>query len=229
MLKNKGFSLIELMIAIVVGLFALTAIMTLLTNNLSYGKTSIDMLRLNQEMRLAMEIMSDDIRRAGYWNNSQSMVGNATVTNPYAHPNFPLTISTAPSSPTGKVRNCITYAYDKDNSSNTPSSDELFGFALSNNQILTGFPTATNNCDSITGWSPITNPDVIKVNDLIFTSINPTDSAHQLNSAGGLVCIREIKIQISAELTKNPSIKNSMEKTIRVRNDEIRRAPATSC
>jgi prepilin-type N-terminal cleavage/methylation domain-containing protein len=228
MLKtNKGFSLIELMIAMVIGIFALTAILTLLTNNLSYGKKSIDMLKLNQEMRLTMDIMADDIRRAGYWNGTQTMVNNATLSNPYSYPNFPVTINTA--------KNCIVFSYDKDNSSDTPASDEKFGYALSNNAIVTGFPADTNGCSNIGAWNAISNPNMIKITELTFDSIDPTNTTagttqHQFAlSSGDLLCVREIRIRISAILTKDDKVKHSLEKTIRLRNDEIRRSPAPSC
>jgi prepilin-type N-terminal cleavage/methylation domain-containing protein len=228
MLKNnKGFSLIELMIAMVIGIFALTAILTLLTNNLSYGKQSIDMLKLNQEMRLSMDIMADDIRRAGYWNGTQTMVNNASISNPYSYPNFPVTINAS--------NNCIVFSYDKDNSSDTPASDEKFGYALTNNTIVTGFPADKDGCNSIGTWNAISNPNMIKITALAFESIDPTNTTagatqHQFTaSSGDLLCVREIRIRISATLAKDDKVKQSLEKTIRLRNDEIRRSPAASC
>ncbi|WP_410499805.1 PilW family protein [Chitinibacter sp. S2-10] len=231
MLRNpqtaqKGFSLIELMVAMLISLFALAAIISLLTNNLAYGRSSIDMLKLNQEMRTAMDIISDDLRRAGYWNNTQSMLGNSTVSNPYSFPTLPVTINTA--------ADCITFSYDRDNTSNTPAANEIFGFALSNNAIVTGFPDDTiNGCDDISSWNTVSNPNSIRITSLSFQIINPTvttgSNAHQFTSDGGLVCVREIRIRIAANLVKDTTVKQSLEKTIRLRNDEIRRAPATSC
>jgi prepilin peptidase dependent protein B len=225
MLKQRGVSLVELMIAIVVGLFALTAIISLLTNNLAYGRSSIDMLKLNQEMRSAMDIMADDLRRAGYWNNTQSMLGNAAVSNPHSFPNWPITVN--------DDENCIIFSYDRDNSSDTPAANEIFGFSLSGNSIVTGFPTALDGCDDITDWNTITNPTTVKINSLSFELLDPTetsgDDVHQYNSDGGLVCVREIRIRITAELVKDATVKQSLEKTIRLRNDEIRRSPTASC
>ncbi|WP_348946568.1 prepilin-type N-terminal cleavage/methylation domain-containing protein [Chitinibacter sp. FCG-7] len=233
MLKQNGFSLIELMVSIIIGLFSLTAILTILSNNLAFSRSSIDMLRLNQEMRIAMDTIADDLRRAGYWNNTQSMVNNLTVSNPHSFPNLPVTIN--------NDKDCIVFSYDRDNSSDTPAANEIFGFALKNNQIVTGFPEDIDGCDSISDWKPLTDSKIVKIESLSFESINPTTTqnptgtstdVHQLISTAGLVCIREIRIRISATLVKNDlnnPVKQSLEKTIRLRNDEIRRSPATSC
>ena len=230
LIKNRGFSLIELMIALVIGMFALFAILSLMTNNLSTNKTAMNVLRLNQEMRSAMQIMADDIRRAGYWNDSNSMVNNATSTNPYAYPNWPITISGG---------NCITFSYDRDVASNTPSINEQFGYILNNNSIKLGNPTVKTACTDAAetvNWQPITDSKVMKVTGLTFELINPTNTTvginqHQFTLSGtsDLLCVREVKITLNAELNNDPTIKQKLEETIRVRNDEIRRSPAASC
>jgi type II secretory pathway component PulJ len=214
------------MIAMIIGLFVLSGILSLMTNNLAFNKTAMNTLTLNQEAKYAMEIMADDIRRAGYWNNSNSMVGNATLSNPYSYPNWPITIYGG---------NCITFSYDRDGTSDTPSSSERFGYALVNNSITLGYPTTKDDCTDPSAWQAITNTNIIKITGLTFTLINPTNTtgsnAHQFAISGSndYLCVREVKIAITAELLKDPTIKTNLEKTIRVRNDEIRRSPATSC
>lgn len=230
LIKHKGFSLIELMIALAIGMFALFAILSLMTNNLNINKTAMNGLRLNQEMRSAIQIMADDIRRAGYWNNSDSMIGVPDSESPYAYPDWPITISGG---------NCITFSYDRDVANDTPDISEQFGYILSNNSIKLGNPTVKTACTDpleTVNWQPITDNKVIKVTGLTFDLINPTNTTaginqHQFTLPGtsDLLCVREVKITINAELTNDSQVKQRIEKTIRVRNDEIRRSPAASC
>lgn len=60
-------SLIELMIALTMGLFLLLGLSTFLTTTLKSNTAAVKLASLDQELRAIMTLMSRDIRRAGYW------------------------------------------------------------------------------------------------------------------------------------------------------------------
>ncbi|WP_373973906.1 prepilin-type N-terminal cleavage/methylation domain-containing protein [Chitinibacter sp. SCUT-21] len=226
MLKQSGFSLIELMIAMAIGIFALLAISTVMTNNIQFGKNTIDLLKLNQTMRSTMNIISDDIRRAGYWNNASKLLDGSATQNPHAYPNSPVTIGT----------NCIIFSYDRDNVGDTVNDSEKFGYALINNTIYMRTPGSYYGCDpslissSNPAWQAITDPAKIKVTTFTFTKTAPTDSSHQVSyNSSTNICITDIKIEINAETKSiNSIIKQPIQKIIRIRNDTIRTDTAST-
>ncbi len=79
--KVRGFSLIELMIGMAVGLLVLLAVTTVYINTLRVSANTLDGSRLNQEMSAMMNIMVNDIRRAGYWE-----AASAAFTTPTKNP-----------------------------------------------------------------------------------------------------------------------------------------------
>ena len=64
--KQSGFSLIELMIASVIGLVLLGGIVTIFTSNSASSKMSSGLTRIQDSGRVAIDILSYNIRMAGY-------------------------------------------------------------------------------------------------------------------------------------------------------------------
>ncbi len=64
--KQAGLSLIELMIASVIGLFILAGAVTIFSSNSSSSSMSNGMARLQDSGRVALDIISNSVRMAGY-------------------------------------------------------------------------------------------------------------------------------------------------------------------
>lgn len=62
----QGFTLVELMIALTLGAILSTAMLQVVIANVRTHQTSIDIARLQENGRLAMDILSRDLRLAGY-------------------------------------------------------------------------------------------------------------------------------------------------------------------
>lgn len=63
---QQGYSVIELMVASVIGLFVLSAAVTVFTGNKSSHDLSTGMARLQESGRVALDILSNDLRLTGY-------------------------------------------------------------------------------------------------------------------------------------------------------------------
>ncbi|MEM7256726.1 MAG: PilW family protein [Pseudomonadota bacterium] len=63
---QQGYSVIELMVASVIGLFVLSAAVTVFTGNKSSQELSTGMARLQESGRVALDILSNDLRLTGY-------------------------------------------------------------------------------------------------------------------------------------------------------------------
>jgi len=167
-LGEAGFTLIEMMIALVLGLFVTAVIITVFSTNVRSSTENIKMIRLNQELRGAMTMMVDELKRHGYSSNS---------TNPDFMKEFNVSFTT--------TSTCIRYSYDE---INRPSpavdgvrdDDERFGFKLEGNEVKwvrSGGAVGalgTPNCG--TGWQAITDPNLASITTLNFDITGSTNS-----------------------------------------------------
>jgi len=65
--RERGFSLVELMVALAIGGILLGGAVTLFINNRSNYQISTDLARLQENARFALDMMAKDIRMAGYF------------------------------------------------------------------------------------------------------------------------------------------------------------------
>jgi type IV pilus assembly protein PilW len=93
---NAGFSLVELMIALVVGMIVVGAVLALILSMMRANNQTIQATRLTQELRATAAVIASDLKRA------------KGVTDPFAAAKVPVagigTINTA-------TAGCIIYAY----------------------------------------------------------------------------------------------------------------------
>lgn len=65
--RQRGFSLVELMVAIAIGIFLLAGAITLFTNSKRTYTEQDDMARIQESLRFASQLISRDVRAAGYF------------------------------------------------------------------------------------------------------------------------------------------------------------------
>lgn len=94
----RGFSLVELMVALVVGLIVVGAVLALVVSIMTSNRETLQATRLNQELRATLATIANDLRRARSVDDPLT-VAMAAGGNPYA------AISTA-------TAGCVVYAYD---------------------------------------------------------------------------------------------------------------------
>jgi type IV pilus assembly protein PilW len=85
--EQKGFSIIELMIALLIGLFLLGGLLTIVQDNRRVFGTQNQLSQLQDSERLALSMMTDVIQMAGYFpdptsNSPQSTMLASSATNP---------------------------------------------------------------------------------------------------------------------------------------------------
>lgn len=107
-----GFTLVELMVALVAGLIVSAAVLAFFFSSMKSNGEYVQSTRLTQELRNILDLMSRDIRRAGSDDDSLKYVGN---TNLSAFTPMCLTDAGAPSTCLGAagVGDCVIYAYDR--------------------------------------------------------------------------------------------------------------------
>jgi prepilin peptidase dependent protein B len=147
MKKQSGYSLIEIMIALLIGLIIVAAIITLYANTIRGSSDTLRSARLNHDLESAMALMVNDIRRAGYWGGA--IAGSDSRDNPFTNmenlpPKIPANIQIHGGS-------CILYSYDADADGHydnnhdgvVDDTNEFYGFKLEGTNIMMRISGAT--------------------------------------------------------------------------------------
>jgi len=188
MKKYHGFTLIEIMIALVIGLIVVAAAISIYISTVGSSTSTIRSSRLNHDLESTMTLMINDIRRAGYWGGGADAI--ATI-NPFTTGNANIQITKATGAPDNS---CILYAYDaNDNGRLTPTdqtddigADEYYGFKLLNNSIYirkTGSTATAASCDGANEWEQFVDSNSVSITELTFSFVrlnDPSDSPRDL-------------------------------------------------
>ncbi len=205
--KYKGLTLIEMLIALVLGLFVTAVIISVFSTNVRSSTENLQMIRLNQELRGAMSLMSDEFKRAGY----SAFPVTSTFMN---RTNFTTT--------------CANYSYDI-NSNSSVDAVEYYGFRLdeANKKIDWGSFLTSTGC-STGSWQPITDPNIAEITTLTFVtngSVNSNGvSGNTAFTTTTGVSVYDVTITLvgTVDLPHSNAAndpRRTIEETIRIRND----------
>ncbi|WP_292441039.1 prepilin-type N-terminal cleavage/methylation domain-containing protein [Methylophaga sp.] len=250
---NRGFTLIELMIAMVLGLLIVGVTLTVYLSTVRGSSETLKSARLNHDLESAMSLMVNDIRRAGYWGGA---VPEADIfENPFTNQDV------AGSAPIGNPSvSCFLYSYDFDADENV-DTDEYYGFKLDGTTIrmrLTG--TAGNgNTDCNDGnWAgELIDSDIVSINSLQFlptstclnaditddeiaaagAGVSPVNQSNTVscevaaagnalaNSNDRIIERREVNIVLTGSLVDDANVTKTVNSTVIIRNDNLYRLP----
>ncbi|WP_022940880.1 prepilin-type N-terminal cleavage/methylation domain-containing protein [Psychromonas hadalis] len=204
---NKGFSLVELLIALLLGSVLLAMVIGLYVTGVSTGAKSLKYSRLRTDLQSIIAMMETDIRRAGYGKNAYLVGAGADKTIDIN--DVDITVS----SHIVKANSCIVYYY---NHNNTPAieSENKMAFRLNSDAIefSSGVGKVANAVCATSGWTDISDDQFITITHLSFTE-NIVSSAS--------ATIRSVKIVLEGELKSDSSYKHSITTRVQVRNIEF--------
>lgn len=253
--NQLGVSIVELMVGIAVGMLIVAGVTAAYITTMRGGTDTLRSAKLNQTLRASMDVMVNDIRRAGFW-------GTATTTaNPY-------TVRGGGSQTDIAIHNsggCILFAYDATHlAGNTPTpsttplsipeSADFFGFRNTSSEIITRQGNSDGNftadCSGTSGWQGFTDSNDVIIDTLSFSfsgsrclnettgdtwmSASATTPACENAAAAGYVApvsgnrlieVRQVNITLAGHLTADPVMSISMTQPVRVRNDRIINVP----
>lgn len=189
-IKQKGITLIELMIALVLALLVMAAILTIFISNVKSSAENVQMMQLNQELRAAMNFMSDELKRHGYSSNSTSAAMN--------------TLNTATAS-------CVIYGYTASGAVTT-----IRGFRL-NAGDLEWCSDNTSGCNTgncpAPGWQDISTTGVTTIETFTVDTTNTVP-------AGSVTIERlDLTLTGQRQLNPGIA-RRTIEETVRIRNED---------
>lgn len=194
MKKQTGLTLIELMIALVIGLLVVGVAITLFVSNVRSATENARMSRLNQELRMTMGFITDELKRTGY----SADPSNAAFISEFR-----------------AVSDCIRYSYDEDGDG-VRDGNERFGFQLNASAVRWSNNVTTNDC-SDGDWQSITDTNISTITALTVTTAE-TDTT--ITTPSGLD-ILQFDLTLSGEIELNSgTASRTISETIRVRNED---------
>lgn len=228
--RQSGFTLVEMMIALLLGLIVVGGGITIYGLVIRGGSDTVKSLRLNHDLDSVMSLMINDIRRAGYWGDALGGADDLTD-NPFTTGSADIQILNGGS--------CILYTYDA-NGDAIVDSNEYYGFRLSGAVLqirMTGSTTAdcaNGSWESINvangneqieitdaqfSFEPITKC-LDKTNSTVYSS-PCADVDPPLESGVRAAETRQVNIVVAGRVATDPAFTKTLTDTVKVRNDRI--------
>jgi type II secretory pathway pseudopilin PulG len=172
--NEAGFSLIELMVAIVAGMVLVGAALVLVVATLTANSENLAVTRLTQELRAVSQVVAREVRRAGGIPDSLRTIGSKAASPREAVE----AILLAPGLEiVGADGDCVRFVYQTFDGAGTIAS-RMATISLIDGQVSMGVsddPTAPVECDDVD--TPLSSPLVL-ISALNFIPI-PSDTAMQ--------------------------------------------------
>jgi type II secretory pathway component PulJ len=253
----QGFSLIELMIALVAGMIVVGAVLAFTISSIRANSDFVKSTRLMQELRNTSDFVTAELKRAGYDESAMDYVANPTAS--AASLFAPILVNT--SNPNA---NCVLYAYDRSGGrAGKVDGDrgELRGIRRTTATIGTSTfgvievaestSTATPACDgaspdysvypvtcnTTSGWCPLSDPRTLNISALTIyapTAIPVGNNTHGIQtipagSGFNAMQLRELQVTITGNLTNDASVTRTVRSNIKVRADCLRASVVPAC
>lgn len=213
-LRPRGFTLVELLVAMVAGLILVAAVSALFATVLKSNRTAMQVSRLNQELQSITDMIARDAQRAGY-DGKASMLLEASASKFTFSTNTDLMNETASGSQTYR---CIRIRYDYDSdgcldkdasSCGTNSGDVEETRVYSFSSTDKGIKLAEGNSVSCSDGSLLSTDNTIEISSLTFSLLGSSVSSGA----------RTVRLTISGQYKANTVLKLTLQRDIKLRND----------
>lgn len=241
---NAGFSVIEVMVSMVAGLIVVGAVLAFVDSSLRSNTEYVQSTRLTQELRTTMDFVTQELRRAGYDENSMGYVATSTPAAAVVSPFGRMQIVQDNNGNGTADDACVVYGYDR-----LPGNPGVAD--LSNGEIRAVRRVVANvngqqvgvievaesaagltpdcdgagpnyanypvGCNAATGWCALSDPRVI---DITSFAIDTSGFIIQAGTAtSSPMLIREMGVILRGALIGTPDVARGMRSDIKVRAD----------
>ena len=227
----RGFSLVELMVGIAVGMFVVAAAALMTSSQLTDNRRLLLETQLQQDLRAAADIVARDLRRSGYWaearNGVPSPAGSTIAANPYG------------AVVTDSANATVRYAYRRG------AGAEAFGFRLGSDGVLSACQGALSGACA---WQALTDGTTVQITAFTIGTTRAGDRARSANAAEIVIpcpnlctnadgtqdtlCwpkvgLREYVISITGHAVSDAAVTRTLDLSVRLRNDRIGLTPSS--
>jgi type IV pilus assembly protein PilW len=213
--RQRGLSLVELMVGIAVGLFIVAGTVTLATSQLSENRRVLLETQVQQDLRAAADIIARDLRRAGRQSDNDALLNVAQplpVAQPAANPLAVVTIAGA-----------------------AGNADLRFSYLQPSNVTQAGFQrnAGAGTIRMLIGgnWQDLTDPNALNITTFdVVPDAGPTAPLRlpcpRLCPDGTENCwptlqVRELQVTIAGQARSDPAVAHQVTTRVRLRNDAL--------
>jgi len=217
--RQRGASLMEVLIAMSVSLVVTAAMVALMANSLGTTGRIIKMTKLSDDMRTTMQMMSRDVRRTSYNSNSMYCYANRDCGSDGA-------ATLAADITINGTNDCFTFLTDRDHDGDS-TENAAGGFrrvtTLGVGVIEMWTGDEAPDCDVDAGtdsWVQVTNPENMDI--FAFTVDDDLSYALEIFNDGTTSLsqrVRKIRMNMRGRLVVDNTIIRRIEDVIAVRND----------
>lgn len=209
-LRQRGLTLVELMVGIAVGMFVLAGATLMLSSQLGDNRRLLLETQLQQDLRASMDIMTRELRRAGSTPLAIDNLWQAGMAPPHPNTLSPITLDEDGTS--------IEFKYRREGSREGP-----WGFRLQDGRIESRLGDS--------GWQDLTDRGVMEVT--AFQVVAEDEAVESLPCAKACsadpddtacwptLTTRTYSISIEAKSVQDPNVLRSQSSRVRVRNDVL--------
>lgn len=214
--SQSGLSLVELMVAVAIGLIVIAAAFSFTSRHLRESRAVQIELRLMQDLRSTSDLIARDLRRAGHWGNASAGVWQRDAVTVEVNPYAFVTLAA----------NDVAFNFSRDSTENNAvDNNENFGFRLRAGVVEfllgNGNWQALSDANTVTVTSFTVTPSVqhVSLEGMCFTACSTADSA--ATTCPPQQHIRTFNIALVGQATSDAKVKRSVQNAVRLRNDAI--------
>lgn len=231
--RQAGVTLVEVMIASSIALFALSALFTVYGATAQHSSHQLRQADLHQQLHAVMQLLTRDLQRSGYWYfdpRSQSPTDN-----PFIRPVNRLRVGSYHGE---AVNSCILLAYDLDRDGHVgygrcdggecpaqgdDDNVEQFGYRLRDGLVQSRYGGRTFSCDS-GYWQALTD-STVEITRLEFTQhtscINLGDPQQVCAPGSAQLVRRAIETRLTGRSRNGSSPALELSSWTRIHNDAL--------
>jgi prepilin peptidase dependent protein B len=231
--KQLGVTLVELMIAGTIGLIAVSAVITIYQATATQTMRQLETAHLHSTAQGIMDLISADVRRAGYWHMSPGK--DQLRNNPFQQPENRLQTGAKNGE---QAESCLLFSYDLDKDSKVgvgkcpakgcalqtdADNVEQFAFRLKNKAIQMRYAGKAFNCQQ-GFWQAVTDSSMsVTQFSINLTSIclNLVTSTVSCDNKIDRQNVQSADIFLTAHNVRNKDIKINLKRHIEIRNDRF--------
>ena len=217
-IAQRGLSIVELLVATAIALFIVATGTSVFATHLQDSRSLLLEARLTQDLRVAADVITRDLRRAGHWGGAAQAVrppgaaASAAPVNPY--------LAVVPAAGSGDA---VSFRYSRDASENqVVDSHEQFGFRLRAGVVEMQLGAGN--------WQALTDPGSVLMTGF---AVTPSAQSVALASLCDRPCpaasptcpprqqVRSVAVLLTGTLPRDPATSRSVRSEVRLRADAV--------
>lgn len=236
--RQRGLSLVELMVGVTIGLFVVAAASTLVATQLLDNRHLIAETQLQQDMRATADIITRELRRAGTEGLSNARLAAWYAGSTGARCNLYATVQ-----PDTAAADAVSYRYYRSSNQIGPLGFKLDGGVVKYSLTTNVGPDATtcSPANDPGNWQELTDPHTVTITGFSITPVlGPAMvlSCPKLCPDGTTSCwptirVRDLVVTLQGQSVIDATVNRSITSTVRLRNDYVQfrntAAPLQAC